>query len=838
MWGNRNKSFASFTAANIYPRDHNFRSFCAPFPKLLPPKNGRAGVWERLILGVPRMHNNANHADDDAVSRCAGRTDKESNQPDHVNSIASEHAKQQAAGKCTRLSLLEFDINDFLRRLAEDHADYYVSRQAKEKGLPSVEIRLPSPQPIPESVVTEQEKPSIDDSAPSSSKKKRLLNKTLFPMSSKKTLAEADDIEELLRDSDFQTLAAQMMTPQDTSPTLVAKENALLTELGSEDIANIDMTPPAPPAAKSFFTLRVVDVVRRIKEVVVTGNPIGASYVLSITLRDRWIETHVSSGMLVNVVFTTVDNRTLLVDEHQNWFITRPEFLIPATTLADAFACRRKPALALRFVDEGLPSAPLIVGNIVHELFEQALLKNAEPGGLLLLLNKLLTDTAEQIWHAGQNPTSIHELCLPLLRSIPTFIAKHLSHTKVVECEAMIWSMAFGLKGKLDAIISIDGCRFPLELKTGKRTDSVAHRAQTTLYCLLLADRYEMGQAWCMPPVYGLLAFLSVDRLVKIPFKRPEVTELLLARNALATLPSTMLPQRISNQWMCQQCSWQSICYAIPDDSRDALVYGWWAEWNKALSAEETVGRRANLLLPTTSVQLLSCHPISRDSWMCEFQSIGQPFTAADPVVVVHRRLGIYGCLGFIVADDGGRLVLRLSQRLQASESYEIYVDNVSSKSLAMYRTHLVKLLLEPRLQSALIKKRSSNEGFTTVAKNVAHLQTHPLLHSLDVFQREAAVSCLEGHHTLIIGMPGCGKSTVISTLIKLLNVESSLRVLVCCHTHHAVDNVLTRCLDMGVEGMCRLASNSADKVTPAKALSIGRSKASALGALHTWIGI
>ena len=50
----------------------------------------------------------------------------------------------------------------------------------------------------------------------------------------------------------------------------------------------------------------------------------------------------------------------------------------------------------------------------------------------------------------------------------------------------------------------------PLELKTSRRTDSVAHRAQTLLYCLLLQDRYRerVNQ--------GLLVFPRVNEVVQL----------------------------------------------------------------------------------------------------------------------------------------------------------------------------------------------------------------------------------------------------------------------------------------------------------------------------------
>ena len=71
---------------------------------------------------------------------------------------------------------------------------------------------------------------------------------------------------------------------------------------------------------------------------------------------------------------------------------------------------------------------------------------------------------------------------------------------KIVDIEENVWSPMFGLKGKVDATIQTRGRRYshepvrtritPLELKTGKSTQNMSHRAQTSLYTLLLADRY------------------------------------------------------------------------------------------------------------------------------------------------------------------------------------------------------------------------------------------------------------------------------------------------------------------------------------------------------------
>jgi len=74
-----------------------------------------------------------------------------------------------------------------------------------------------------------------------------------------------------------------------------------------------------------------------------------------------------------------------------------------------------------------------------------------------------------------------------------------MSVNKLLEVEEKIWSPMYGLKGNVDATVQVrlqDGnlertLTVPFELKTGKH-QSAAHKAQTSLYTLLLSDRYGM----------------------------------------------------------------------------------------------------------------------------------------------------------------------------------------------------------------------------------------------------------------------------------------------------------------------------------------------------------
>lgn len=71
---------------------------------------------------------------------------------------------------------------------------------------------------------------------------------------------------------------------------------------------------------------------------------------------------------------------------------------------------------------------------------------------------------------------------------------------KLLDIEEHVWSPKFGLKGNVDATvqaITVDGASqktltVPLELKTGRNSAVVSHRAQTMMYTLLMSDRYGM----------------------------------------------------------------------------------------------------------------------------------------------------------------------------------------------------------------------------------------------------------------------------------------------------------------------------------------------------------
>lgn len=80
-----------------------------------------------------------------------------------------------------------------------------------------------------------------------------------------------------------------------------------------------------------------------------------------------------------------------------------------------------------------------------------------------------------------------------------------LAISSVHDIEEDVWSPRLGLKGKIDASVQSvlaeppnpasprgreDHLVMPFEIKTGRSTSVMQHRAQTMLYTQMMADRY------------------------------------------------------------------------------------------------------------------------------------------------------------------------------------------------------------------------------------------------------------------------------------------------------------------------------------------------------------
>jgi DNA replication ATP-dependent helicase Dna2 len=121
-------------------------------------------------------------------------------------------------------------------------------------------------------------------------------------------------------------------------------------------------------------------------------------------------------------------------------------------------------------------------------------------------------------------------------------------------------------------------------------------------------------------------------------------------------------------------------------------------------------------------------------------------------------------------------------------------------------RRSLIVDLVQPRFSPL-----DEHAKYVSSSKFVSHLNDN---------QREAVTKVLATEdYSLVIGMPGTGKTTVITALIRIL-VDMGKTVLLTSHTHSAVDNILLKLTesDCGF-GILRLGNT--DKVGPSMHLLI-----------------
>lgn len=294
---------------------------------------------------------------------------------------------------------------------------------------------------------------------------------------------------------------------------------------------------------------------------------------VSITLRDSWTETTLTKGHVIHVShppgqgrlkdsnFFSSHQLELNDDETSAFLVVHPDHMLSATTVADSFDCTRKAVLQDRIKATGESSKAMIYGKILHEIFQQALSANKWDSNFLAeLVDKTVQAHVEGLWELGMQDAvlateEIKAKMGELAAWAKVFVLSEpsnsslvddrhgekvwMSVSKVIAIEEHVWSPQYGLKGNIDATVQAslrDDPRKPLkqlvtpfEVKTGRTTQSPAHRAQTALYTLLLSDRYDVTVE------AGILYYLESSNMTRIAPPVNEIRQMVQERNRLAS---------------------------------------------------------------------------------------------------------------------------------------------------------------------------------------------------------------------------------------------------------------------------------------------------------------
>uniref|UniRef100_A0A3Q1JKG6 DNA replication ATP-dependent helicase/nuclease n=1 Tax=Anabas testudineus TaxID=64144 RepID=A0A3Q1JKG6_ANATE len=579
-------------------------------------------------------------------------------------------------------------------------------------------------------------------------------------------------------------------------------------------------------------------------------------------LKDGWELMPVLCGDLVHLEGRS-DGGSWLVDREQGFLVLYPDTLISGTSISSSIRCMRRAVLGDIF-DGG--SKQMLNGTMVHEVFQRAATaKDFSLETLSKLADQALLNQAIQ-----PKPT-LSCVCLydpsPANNRAPSR-CQDSATVKVIELadiEENVWSPRFGLKGKIDVTARVqihrpqNGSRrtleektLPLELKTGRESNSIEHRSQVILYTLMSMERYNADA--------GFLLYLKTGNLHPVVASHMDRRELLKLRNTLVHYIHNCVekeagrsrlsrfPDILTNRQTCQYCPQRRNCAlyerAVNNGSADVsedvvrdflqeetghLIpphLNYFSHWLllcclEAATMEAKNGRKRVWLQSVEesemngscvgNVQLCGSVSVQSEgvflhrfqrSCVASQQVLGKSGLASGDRIVVSDQEGrLVGlATGYLCEVSRSSISCTLDRDLSKFSGILFRLD--SDEGVVGLSTHLTNLsrLMENsqesnRLRELVVDLRPPEfiSNLSSVLPRDAKDTVANILKGLNKPQKQAMKKVLlSKDYTLIVGMPGTGKTTTICTLVRILHA-CGFSVLLTSYTHSAVDNILLK---------------------------------------------
>ncbi|KAI5956729.1 dna2 [Candida jiufengensis] len=304
-----------------------------------------------------------------------------------------------------------------------------------------------------------------------------------------------------------------------------------------------------------------------------------------LIVRGEYCELNYQPNDIINIIITDHQNPNLIDDTH-NLLIWNPDIILSATTIAQQISCPRKSVITSRYKFPGSTSIPLIVGEIVHLIFQECMITET---WTLEFMNEVFDNIVDQYLvnlysidktigdvkdEATKHFAYLNTWFTKYYKKVPnanTMIEDWLEGNKIgfgvqdiLDIEEEIRSPVFGLKGKIDATIiaalknqKIRGnYLFPMEIKTGK--EYINHSAQASLYALLFKDRYDMDIN------SFILVYTKEEITKKCNIRISDVRSLINLRNRVSEhFKSGLTLPEIIRRSDCERCDVLAGCMTL-----------------------------------------------------------------------------------------------------------------------------------------------------------------------------------------------------------------------------------------------------------------------------------
>uniref|UniRef100_A0A8C5JC91 DNA replication ATP-dependent helicase/nuclease DNA2 n=1 Tax=Junco hyemalis TaxID=40217 RepID=A0A8C5JC91_JUNHY len=597
------------------------------------------------------------------------------------------------------------------------------------------------------------------------------------------------------------------------------------------------------------------------KHLTITASPSLENTELCI-LRNGWESVPVVPGDIVHLE-GECSCGTWVVGAQSGYLVLYPDLLLSGTAISSSIRCMRRAVLSERFRGSEPGSPQMLVGTILHDIFQQSVTNDLAPEKVQELANKIVYGQkylkemyllnvkqaqimqeieeylpsffkwAEDFMH---NPANQNKMQLKLSNGGKTEdVSSKIEVVDILDIEENIWSPRFGLKGKIDVTARVRiHCQagaqsrvMPLELKSGKESNSIEHRSQVILYTLLSLERRADPEA-------GFLLYLKTGTMYPVSAARMDRRELMKLRNHVAFYLThstykpdvgrqnsqlAALPPVIDDSQTCKYCSQMHNCFLysraveqkmpsvafpaalVPVIDRETqhlkpshLEYFslWYLMLTLELqSGEHKKGYKNIWMTPSLErekagdcvgnmVRVDEVHEVSEGQYLHFFQRRngaipGTNLLVGDRVVVSGEEKGLLGlATGYVREVSATKVSCLLGRNLSNLPKNTVFrLDHDEGDvGTGVPFKNLSKLMkdcpVSERLRNLIIdfQKPCFIQHLSSVLPPEAKETVANILKGLNKPQKQAMKQVLlSKDYTLIVGMPGTGKTTTICAL-------------------------------------------------------------------------
>ncbi|EJW75169.1 hypothetical protein WUBG_13925 [Wuchereria bancrofti] len=153
-----------------------------------------------------------------------------------------------------------------------------------------------------------------------------------------------------------------------------------------------------------------------------------------LKLEGIWSSTPIKIGSSLRVIGAKMTEKELLLDWENGVLIVESNVLVPCTLITQGISCRRKATLSHYFKGRSSVRKEMLIGSVVHELFQAAITRsgfNVTENSLLDLWRKELHEQyAEQFFALNLSSQEIEdELCV-YFKTITRWVSTYMSSPK------------------------------------------------------------------------------------------------------------------------------------------------------------------------------------------------------------------------------------------------------------------------------------------------------------------------------------------------------------------------------------------------------------------------